>query len=283
MKIAFMVATRGVPKRAAAVIEGAKALESGNHQVVYVVGCDADDVETYNFFKTQYPGVELSVDARPPGVGAVWNRCAARVDADVYVPFVDDGFVATPRWDDLIGLMLEAFPVKELGVFAWNDLANPDQCSLPIITKEWYGLAGLYDDRFPFWFYDTCVAEIWSFVTGRVVPVVPELVLAQKKGITRRMRDLSLWWDLYVATRAERMLLAAEIRKHIGAELEPAKLARVVMNWAQRDAIGRSTIAETEKNLAEKSPPTPEYLEAKAAAETYLAAHKHVPFHAEVA
>lgn len=282
MKIAFMVATRGVPKRAAAVIEGARSLESSKHEVVYVVGCDADDVATQEYFRAQYPDVLLTVDERPPGVGAVWNRCAALVPADVYVPFVDDGFVATPHWDEIIELVLSAYPTRDVGVFAWHDLANPGQCSLPIITKEWLGLCGLYDDRFPFWFYDSCVAEVWSFVTGKTVPIIPNLVLAQNKGITRRMRDLAMWWELFIATRRERLETAARIRARLGIEIDPIALSRVIMAWRARDIEGQSTIAETERNLAEVAAPTPEYLKARAAAQAYLRDNEFVGIEAEI-
>lgn len=280
MRIAFLVATRGNPARAAAVIESAKALASGKHDIAYILGYDADDnaTEDYEFS----PDIIHSRAPRPPGVGAVWNRCAAVAMAhknkpDVLVPFVDDGFVATPGWDEIIALSVAEFPMPELAVLAWNDLANPDQCSLPIITREWYDLAGLYDDRFPFWFYDSCVAETWSFVVGGQVPIMQQLVLAQMKGITRRMRDLAMWWDFYVQTRPERLKLAAEIRAKVNYKLTPEALAAVLRSWIKRDAEGRAGIEPTERNLAEKAPPTPEYVQAREAAQRYLADNSPQP------
>lgn len=275
MKIAFAIATRGNPKRAAAVIECARSLSSGKHNIEYIVGYDADDEQTGEWFKAHYPDVLLSVGPRPLGVGAVWNRCVSQVpDADVYCPFPDDCFIASPEWDDVIALFMEAaFPVREIGVMAWNDIANPNQCSLPIVTKEWLSLTGqLYDDRFPFWFYDTCVDEVWSFITGRNVPIVNMTTLVAKKGLTKRMRDLGFWWDFYVATRPERLKKAAEIRVKLGANLEPIKLASMIRRWAARDVEGRKGIRGVEAMLAHKGHPGPEYMEAKTLAEKYMVA-----------
>ena len=275
MKIAFLLVTRGNPKKAAAVIECARSLSGDDHKVEYLVGLDADDTESYNYFKSQYPGITLSVDARPKGVGAVANRLVRRSpDADIYCPFPDDVFISTPYWDNIIvDTFAEKYPFRECGVMAWTDSANLNQCTLPIVTREWITTVGeLYDERFPFWFYDTCVDELFSFIMGRRTPIHAGLGLAARKGFTQRMRDLQFWWDLYVFTRAERLQKAEAIRKKLGIELHEGALPAVLQAWEARDVKGRESALEIEKFLAEREQrdPTPEYLAAKRDAEDLM-------------
>ena len=274
MKIAFMVATRGNPRRAAAVIECARSLAGDDNMIEYLVGIDADDKGSIEYFEQNDMNVLLSIADRPAGVGAVWNRLCRMIDADIYVPFPDDSFIATPHWDDgIVYAMNMAFNDKRVGALAWNDLANPNQCSLPIVTREWLELTGdLYDERFPFWFYDTCVNEVWSFVTGRPIVIVKPLILAARKGLTKRMRDVSFWWDFYVHTRPERMRKAAVIRERLGIELPDETIKAVLLMWWKRDEVGRAAIPEIEKQLPERGPSDATYLDAFAEAQDIMRA-----------
>jgi glycosyltransferase involved in cell wall biosynthesis len=252
LKFCVAIATRGNPKRAAAVLECAKSLSSGEHDIEFVIGCDADDTETYNYFRSQYPGVYLSVDARSGGVGAVWNRSFPKVEADIYCPFPDDSWIASPGWDEIIAREMRQIDDWRLGVLAWRDLANRGQCTLPIVTREWLDVTGkLYDERFPFWFYDTCVDELYSFITGRRVKVVDWLLLSARKGVTKRMRDVAFWWNFYEFSRVERLVRAAEIRKAIGIDLPDRAIELAVDTWRARDVRGRSGISEIERLLVD--------------------------------
>lgn len=269
MKIAAVMATRGNPHRAAAVIECANALSSGKHDVEWIVGLDVDDRQTSDFFYKNYQGVSLSYGLAPIGVGGVWNRCAAGTDADIIAPFPDDSFPGLPDWDETICKHLP--DPDKIGVIAWNDTANPDQCTLPVITRRWFELCGLYDDRFPFWFYDTCVSEMWSFVTGRPVGIPKNLLLAAKKGKTKSMRELPFWWGFYVHTRQERLAKAEQVRKQLGLEMAPDLLRIVLENWEFRDAKASQHFEAMERDLsaAEGDPPA-RYLKAKANAEAIM-------------
>lgn len=265
MKFALLMVTRGNPKRAAAVIECAKSLASGKHEIEYIVGCDNDDFKTHSVLH-QYGGLRLSIGNRPRGVGAVWNRCASEVNADFYCPFPDDVFVSCPDWDDLIASF-------NAPILAWHDLTNEGQCTLPIVSRGWLDLAGkLYDARFPYWFYDTCVDEVHSFVTGQRIPIPEELTFVSKKGLTQNLRELPFWWDFYVATRAERLRLAAGIRAKLGIQLAPDLIKRAVEMWERRDRIGRATAQQIEDGLSAegRKPPSEQYLKARSDAAAYL-------------
>lgn len=271
MKIACVMATRGNPQRAAAVIECANALSSGKHELEWIVGVDFDDAASIEHFSQNYPAVKLIAGIAPIGVGSVWNRGAEASTADIIAPFPDDSFPGLPDWDDTICQHLS--DPTQPGVIAWNDTANPNQCTLPVITRRWYELCGLYDDRFPYWFYDTCVAEMWSFVTGRPVGIPKNLLLAAKKGKTKSMRELAFWWGFYVHTRKERLAKAEQIRKQLGIEMAPDLLRNILENWEFRDAQAANHFEAMERDLsaAEGDPPA-RYLKAKAAAVAFLEA-----------
>lgn len=271
MKIACVMATRGNPRRAAAVIECANALSSGKHEIEWIICCDKDDAETINWHGLVCSGFRISLGAAPIGVGSVWNRGAALTDADIIAPFPDDSFPGLPDWDATI---CEHLPFKkQIGVIAWNDTANPNQCTLPVITRTWYEMCGLYDDRFPFWFYDTCVAELWSFVHGRPVTIPKNLLLAAKKGKTKSMRELAFWWGFYVYTRKERLAKAEQVRKQLGIEMAQDLLRHILENWEFRDAQAAKHFEAMERDMsaAEGEPPE-RYLKAKAAAQEIMSA-----------
>ena len=264
MKFAFLLVTRGNPQRAAAVIEVAKSLASGKHEIEYVIGVDNDDSKTHSWLH-RCCDARLSLGNRPTGVGSVWNRLAAEIKADFYCPFPDDVFIALPDWDQYI---IDQF---ENGILAWNDLTNYGQCTLPIVKSDWLGYLGkLYDERFPYWFYDTCLDEIYTFVYGKRIKIPEHLVIVSKKGLTQNLRELSFWWDFYVATRKERVSLAAEIRKQLG--LPEPQIDEIVRAWELRDERGRSVIPRLEMDLtAEGSkPPSVQYLKARQDAAAYL-------------
>ncbi len=156
---------------------------------------------------------------------------------------------------------------------AWNDGANPGQCTLPVVSHSWLGLIGkLYDERFPFWFYDTCVEETYTFVFGKRVYIPPDLTLISQKGKTRSLRELGFWWDFYVATRTERLALAASIRQQLGSKLSDGALAAVLEAWGRRDEIGRATAQRIELELSAEGSkqPSPQYLAARAYAQNYM-------------
>jgi hypothetical protein len=265
MKFALLMVTRGNPKRAAAAIECAKALSSGKHEIDVIVGCDNDDAKTHSFLH-QYKGLRLSIADRPTGVGAVWNRCASEVKADIYCPLPDDIFVSCPDWDEVI--VSSGAPI-----LAWNDLTNAGQCTLPIVSREWLELTGqLYDDRFPFWFYDTCVDELYTFVTGQRIPIPKALTFVSKKGLTQNLRELPFWWDFYVATRQERLLQAIEIRRKLGINLDRNRIEEALRMWERRDVIGRTTAQEIESGMSAEGlrAPSQQYLKARQDAAAYL-------------
>lgn len=260
--------TRGAPLRASASIEIARALETGKHQVEYLIAADKDDQATISYFYDHQPKVALSVDSRSPYIGSLWNRLAGISRADAFVCLGDDNFITTQHWDDGVAQLC---PVGSVGVFAWNDLASPNQPTNPIISRDWYQLAGrIYPEYFPFWFVDTWLAEVWSFCSGEPIQIVPQLVLTGKKGLTKRLRDLPFWWTVYSNLRTERIKEAVRIRASMGHEpLDVEILAHIIRQWERHDYIGMERAKDLETKMAEPGEPGNEYLIAKASANYY--------------
>src|SRR5690606_36010041 len=105
-----------------------------------IVGIDTDDLETLDYLARYEGHVRAITGPAPIGVGSVWNRGAKASDADIIAPFPDDSFPGLPDWDDTICQHLP--DPNKIGVIAWNDTANPDQCTLPVITRRWFELCG---------------------------------------------------------------------------------------------------------------------------------------------
>ncbi len=266
MKFACVMVTRGRPETALAAIEIAKSLSSGKHELNFIVCCDDDDKETQE--KLGY--YRLSVAPAPAALGEIWNRgCAEIPDADVYCPIVDDSFIAVSDWDDLIVQYLAKQP-KHAKLIGWNDRANPGLMTLPIIGAEWYKNSGLYPCWFPYWFYDTWMAEVYSFVTGEL-PVLPsELLLVAKKGVTQRMRDLGFWWDFYTKLRPERLEEAKRLRELPGVRISFESLNNAMRYWDTRDLSFKPKIPYLEGEMTGSQMPSERYMLAKSAAEQKL-------------
>jgi hypothetical protein len=281
MKFKVIINTFKRPLRAIAVAETLRAMKSGKHDVQFTIAYDQEDLNTGLFFQDldwldDHEDIGFDCQPRPDSLQDVWNR-NLHGDADFFLPMPDDGFCAAPSWDEAIVKMAAKYPDPRMVVMAWNDQANPGQLTVPIVSNGWLQLLGdtpLMDPRFPFWFSDTAIAETWSFITGAGVPIPDYLLLAGQPGEPNPiMRDVDLWWDLYAATRVERLELAEKIARKVGIETGIDDIQNVVSQWCQRDEDGRREahkIVDQLVKTGKQKPETPQYLRAKAAAVAYL-------------
>jgi hypothetical protein len=281
MKFKVIINTFKRPLRAIAVAETLRAMKSGKHDVRFTIAYDQEDLNTGLFFQDldwldDHEDIGFDCQPRPDSLQDVWNRNLTG-DADFFLPMPDDGFCAAPEWDVAIVKMAAKYPDPRMVVMAWNDQANPGQLTVPIVSKGWLELLGktpLLDPRFPFWFADTAIAETWSFITANGVPIPDYLLLAGKPGEPNPiMRDVDLWWDLYAATRVERIELAEKIARKVGIETGIDDIQSVVAQWCQRDEDGRREahkIVDQLVKTGKQKPETPQYLRAKQAAVAYL-------------
>lgn len=270
-KIAMLMATRGNPKAAEAVIRGAEMLKSGRHEIIYILGVDEDDTETIKHLGDSELPIMWSIAPRTPSLGEIFNRCAAaglEHGADIFSQLSDDTVIATGGWDDIIASAISSMKPSEIAVAAWNDSANIGQCTHPVFSKEWLKIGGYYTNYFPFWFDDTWLSELWSFITGRTIPFIPGANVVGVKSQTRRMRDLAFWWDFYSKMRETRLSIAAGVRKKLGIKLSDEIVGKAVEMWEERDRKLKPLIPQMERMAnAGDSAPTKAYLDIKARAE----------------
>ena len=214
MKIAALIATRGKPQQVIGIIESMRMLSTGDHEIEFLVACDEDDPLNSVEFLRGYtvrclPDTIITIDVgpRPTGPGSLWNRLAKLTDADAFITLPDDGIIATPRWDHCINWVWRNhnWVHPDLKIGGLRDAANPGQPTLFVIGRRWYELVGhLLDERYPFWFSDTAIAETYSFITGAGLPMLP-IDFASKGGQWNpRLRRMALWWTHYGLTRNER-------------------------------------------------------------------------------
>ncbi len=277
MKIAVIAATRGRPQKAGGVIECARDLLSGRHDVEFIVAHDADDRKSVDYFAS-FDGITPYVQPRPIGVGDCWNRAARAHPADLYVALTDDFWMATPGWDAMLahaltrgvdGNMLSV----QLGIMAFCDPEQPTIAALFGMTAKWVELNGfIFDARFPFWWGDSALVETAIFATGSGMPGSSSLRFASMPGnVNPRLRDMDVWWALFAKTRHERVETGRQIARHAGLpEIDDYAMGALISQCEDRDAAGLRNAPGVLASIANPRAPDAEYLAALAAARKYL-------------
>ena len=286
MNLTIILATRGRPAQASAVIESARLISSGRHALRYIVACDVDDPEDTAGFFADRPSPDLIVNCRerPPGVSSCWNRCLPlAADADLVMTTTDDAVIGTPYWD---AALVDAFAAQkwahpDLAIGCLNDTANPGQATLFAFRPSWAQHCGLFDERFPFWFSDTAIAEVYSFLTGEMIPMLPVTAVLKPGVFNPRLREMRLWWTLYACTRMERLQTAARVRAELGLP-EPPNLSELMANWMARDLRGLPDSAAIAKSLPNPAQPDEAYAKARAAALETIARWPRAAAHIEM-
>jgi hypothetical protein len=241
-------------------------MASGKHQITYAIGCDADDPQTVAacyVLALGTPQISIYCMERIGSLGEVANRLAAKHPADVYCSLCDDVEILTPGWDEVIAKKLAARPD---GVWWWEMPKGRQIATYAVVSDRWYRAAGyIFTDYFPFWWDDVWLLQLWNMASGEngagVGAFLSDIAIA-----THRLRDLHFWTKFYTSKRPERIAEAARIAKALG--------------WPERQVNGAclgdvrpafwGEAADVERRQGDKSPPTPEYIRAKARAEAMM-------------
>ena len=271
MKITALIPSRGRSFQLLATIRTAQKLESGKHEVTYIVGCDADDPETIGMCQLLKIGsvqggqVTAHCFERTASLGAMVNQMCRDVPGDVYCSMCDDMLIVTPGWDDKIA---DAATKTPDGVFFWKiDEKRP--ATWAIVTHKWLTAAGqMFTEHFPFWWDDLWILELWVLVSEGP-PLQIEAEAEDRPAKTMRMRDLRFWTEFFESTRGERIAEAERIAAALGrtATVDKASVSRALFNIAPEF---RRDIDTIEAAQGERAPPTPEYLAAKSRADSLM-------------
>lgn len=242
-------------------------MESGKHDVTYVVGADVDDQETINVCDLMKMEGRLAYGVFPrlPSLGAMDNKLAQLVPGDAYCVLADD-LMLTQDWDDKIA---DAWAAKPDGVYWWKCKTDPPSLA-PVISHKWFEAAGyLFTDYFPFWWDDLWLMKVW-ILAAEDQPIWIDAYLKDAPVHTHRMRDLRFWTDFYHAMEPQRVSEAKRIAAALGWPLTVTDaLAEAVMASPAPGWFEQIERVERDQGDTDK-PPTPEYLKAKARAERLM-------------
>lgn len=252
--------SRGRAVQMVGALNSFKSQESGKHQVIYSVACDADDTATIGTCQILQARMPLCYDVqeRTSSLGGRVNRLADLVPADVYCSVADDTLCMTQGWDEAIAKKVAE---NDSGVFWWT-MYYKEYALYAIVTEKWRQAAGrLFTEHFPYWFDDIWLLEVSLFASEKPFEYI-EAKLADCPKATHRMRDLAFWHDFWHHTRPQRVKDAKEMAAKLGWP-EPKladTLAYIVGRPVQEfvDSMGK-----IEAQQGDQGPPSIEYLAAK--------------------
>jgi hypothetical protein len=261
MRISVLIPSRGRPLGLALAIVALDQMASGENDIRYVIGCDADDEATItvslDLWKCGLPIVH-HIAGRQPSLGGLVNRLALKCPADVYCSLGDDVRVQTAGWDAVIAKAWQADPA---GVWWW---CSQNDATYAIVSEKWRAAAGhIFTDHFPFWYDDLWLIELQRYVTGKRGDRLDIWLQDRARG-THRMRDLAIWDKFFWSRREERRADARTIAERLG--LPP------IESFDGLD-LGMSRTFDPnalEAKEGDRSPPTPEYLAALTRAKTIM-------------
>jgi hypothetical protein len=258
MRIQVIIPSRGAPFRLQETLHELRRLESGRHQVRYVVGVDHDDSNTLAMgVMLHLQGFSYRVFRRMACLGEMSNILARENPADAYCSLGSDLMPWTAGWDEAI---YAEWCQRPDGVWWWRG------CECPIISDKWFRAAGyLYTDYFPFWWDDNWLIQLWAMASGGPQLFI-EAWLQDKPLGTVGMRDLRFWTRFYTHMKSQRQSEAARIAAALGwpvGSLED-ETGDVKDHWLKM-------IDSVEQGQGDHVP-KPGYAELKARAERLMAA-----------
>ncbi len=265
MRITVAIPSRQRPAFLREAILSLHVRASGKHQVVYVVGADADDYKTAGMgYSLRMNGVPVVVHCavRGPSLGQMVNDIAEAYPADVYCSLCDDVLIQTAGWDDVIAQAVAARPA---GVWWWQ---CPTNATYAVVSEGWRKAAGrIFTDYFAYWWDDVWLCAVWKYATGEKLLML-NAGLKDRGPHTHRMRDLQCWTDFFWSRGPERRAEARKIARTLG--LPPVRIDPKEMLRSNPTFV--ASIPSIEAGQGERGPPTPEYRKAFARIESMMRA-----------
>lgn len=265
MKLLVVMASRGNPNGLMATISSLMGLATGKHDIVIKVGVDDDDAPSLAYTPTiqkVFPNVQFIIVERKPTLGAIVNELVAGETADVYIPMTDRMIALSPNWDEIIGHASLHFYKH---VLWWQ---TEQGAIMPIIPKKFYeAYKQIFTEYFPFWFDDTWIAEVNSFVHGNCGYSLPVQLWRKPGCATKRMHDLRFWMDFFISKRSERIIQAQYVSDALGiTTLSPQRLIEVTKELQSRDDFWAKDWRRQEKIFGDSVPRDETYYQAARAA-----------------
>lgn len=226
---------------------------------------------------------------RPITLGEKLNELAKEARGDSFFFLANDMTMDTPGWPAMMRAAMAALP-NGIGVLYARDELHPGHASYWLMTRKMRDAIGFFAAPwFPYWFVDTWATEL-GIMTGlfREMPVA--VGSPDGRGKSHALIDLAFWAKFFHETRPLRMRDAINLATIAYGE-GSAGLADVMTNLARRNAlcVHRSAHLSSQSFLEvwggnADSPPSPQYPEVKAYAESLLTQiNKNTPRRLKVA
>lgn len=273
MRTLVAILTRNNPIGLTTLVNSLDELAESPADIVYAIRHDEDDGESDGaIWPLQHRLKHRLIHfcrPRPVTLGAAWNETLAAVPSwDIAIPFPDDIIPLCDRWDTVVRVVAQDFPI-----FSWRQTISPTLPTYPTLTRQYYEAVSraLFPEWFPFWESDRWVWETYQLAFGKPMPLIENLWLGGKKSPTKNMREVDFWFEFYDATRNNRIKEAAGIRAHFPNT--PAFDLDEIIKSQERIYAHHMSRAELyqKSNNPNPGPPSKEYLLAKARAVAYLA------------
>jgi hypothetical protein len=179
----------------------------GVYPIKYTWVLDSDD-ETLNLLEGHSKQLKVNMDIQTPdkNLYARINKLADEEDAQLTAIINDDVHPLTQHWDYLAAMINSP-------VFAWKELNNPTSGNYTFLSMDWRHACGYcFCDKFPFWFADSWLGEVFMMSTDCILPIIDGLVLGGKRNPTRGLANLRFWFEYYQSTRPLRRKEAEKIK-----------------------------------------------------------------------
>lgn len=239
--ISVCFASRGRPESLRASIASLVDLAERPDEIEIIVGLDEDDEET--LCSELHPAAKYLISPRPLTVHHVVNTCADAARGEFLSAWGDDYLCQTRGWD----VKIDRRGTLER-VMYWDDPSHPGFPSLYVVPRYMLEHWQFASDIYPYWFADTCWAEIGMALGG--IERLPCKAVPSGPRVTQNIRDVAFWRDIFILQRIERIEAAMAIA---GADIN---------RWI-RPLFDADLIASLESRQA---PETDRYLKAKARA-----------------
>lgn len=250
----------------AGVLHSFKTLESGKHEVRYVIGMDEDDHPTLDA-AWMWDMVPCIARQRPITLGEAWNALVGG-SWDACCVLADKHLCLTPGWDDHVATIVS----RGIPLCRWTLLRAPEETVL-IMSRKWYDVTGrIFPEWFPFWFSERWVDEVHQLAFGTSIPMVRELIMTEPTLRTSGLRDLEFWFGFFARTRIERIKEARIVCQYFDRPMPDS--AGTIANMRRQDEWQTpERIKGYYETRGATSDPTPQYYEAKQRAEQWLVDH----------
>lgn len=179
--------------------------------LLFRLGLDFDDNESHESVKwLGFANIEIVDFAKDTAHSDFLNLLCPPDSADFYALHCDDGMCITQKWD-------EEFVKSGEHVVFWDVVNHPGAAIACGVSNAWIKACGYtMPPYFPFWFGDTWLDELRTFVTGKDSGINHRIMFYFLPGKTTGMKDLDYWWGFFNTTRKLRIEKAWQIFMKLG-------------------------------------------------------------------